>query len=103
VDPDKAFAVQVAHEEGVLTTSAAYMQCALLYTSSNGERRIRRARASPLRGAPAQRAREAACISPLPPTPPVPALYCIAQGPGALDCGGAVRLARRPLGVSGGF
>ena len=43
VDPDKAFAVQVAHEEGVLTTSAAYMQCALLYTSSNGERRIRRA------------------------------------------------------------
>ena len=41
VDPDKAFAVQVAHEEGVLTTSAAYMQCALLYTSSSGERRIR--------------------------------------------------------------
>ena len=44
VDPDKAFAVQVAHEEGVLTTSAAYMQCALLYTSSSGERRIRCAR-----------------------------------------------------------
>ena len=41
MDPDKAFAVQVAHEEGVLTTSAAYMQCALLYTSSSGERRIR--------------------------------------------------------------
>lgn len=41
VDPDKAFAVQIAHEENVVTTNVAYMQCALLYTSSNGERRIR--------------------------------------------------------------
>ena len=41
VDPDKAFAVQMAHEESVLSTSQAYMQCALLYTSSQGERRIR--------------------------------------------------------------
>jgi hypothetical protein len=42
VDPDKAFAVQISHEEGVVTGPVAYMQCALLYTSSNGERRIRR-------------------------------------------------------------
>ncbi|KAK9861048.1 hypothetical protein WJX84_009471 [Apatococcus fuscideae] len=41
VDPDKAFAVQMAHEESVLNASQAYMQCALLYTSSQGERRIR--------------------------------------------------------------
>ncbi|KAK9811733.1 hypothetical protein WJX72_009241 [[Myrmecia] bisecta] len=41
VDPDKAFAVQIAHEESVLTSPTAYMQCALLYTSSTGERRIR--------------------------------------------------------------
>ena len=41
VDPDKAFAVQITHEEGVVTGPVAYMQCALLYTSSNGERRIR--------------------------------------------------------------
>ena len=41
VDPDKAFAIQIAHEESVLTTPTAYVQCALLYTSSNGERRIR--------------------------------------------------------------
>lgn len=40
-DPDKAFAVQVALEEAVMATSVAYVQCALLYTSSNGERRIR--------------------------------------------------------------
>ena len=43
VDPDKAFAVQISHEEGVVSGPVAYMQCALLYTSSNGERRIRRA------------------------------------------------------------
>ena len=41
VDPDKAFAVQIAHEEGVVTGPAAFIQCALLYTSSCGERRIR--------------------------------------------------------------
>ena len=44
VDPDKAFAVQIAHEESVVAGPVAYMQCALLYTSSNGERRIRCAR-----------------------------------------------------------
>ena len=41
VDPDKAFAVQIAHEESVVAGPVAYVQCALLYTSSNGERRIR--------------------------------------------------------------
>jgi protein transport protein SEC24 len=41
VDPDKAFAVQIAHEEGVVQGPAAYIQCALLYTASCGERRIR--------------------------------------------------------------
>ena len=41
VDPDKAFAVQIAHEENVVTSSVSYIQCALLYTSSTGERRIR--------------------------------------------------------------
>jgi len=40
-DPDKAFAVQIAHEENMLTSNVAYVQCALLYTSSGGERRIR--------------------------------------------------------------
>ena len=41
VDPDKAFAVQIKHEESVLTGKVAYMQCAVLFSSSNGERRIR--------------------------------------------------------------
>ena len=41
VDPDKAFAVQIAHEENVVSSPVAYLQCALLYTSSSGERRIR--------------------------------------------------------------
>ena len=41
VDPDKAFAVQIAHEENVLASNVSYIQCALLYTSSSGERRIR--------------------------------------------------------------
>ena len=41
VDPDKAFAVQMTLEESVLQEPVAYIQCALLYTSSNGERRIR--------------------------------------------------------------
>ena len=40
-DPDKAFAVQIAHEENVTTSPVAYVQCALLFTSSSGERRIR--------------------------------------------------------------
>ena len=41
VDPDKAFAVQVAHEDAVVQGGAAFVQCALLYTASCGERRIR--------------------------------------------------------------
>lgn len=41
MDPDKAFAVQISHEEGMVSGPMAYMQCALLYTSSQGERRIR--------------------------------------------------------------
>ena len=41
VDPDKAFAVQVAHEDAVVAGGAAFVQCALLYTASCGERRIR--------------------------------------------------------------
>ena len=41
VDPDKAFAVQVAHEDAVVQGGAAFIQCALLYTASGGERRIR--------------------------------------------------------------
>ena len=41
VDPDKAFAVQVAHEDAVVQGGAAFIQCALLYTASCGERRIR--------------------------------------------------------------
>ncbi|KXZ41961.1 hypothetical protein GPECTOR_234g547 [Gonium pectorale] len=39
-DPDKAFAMEIAHEEGVVQPGVAYVQCALLYTNSNGERRI---------------------------------------------------------------
>jgi protein transport protein SEC24 len=41
VDGDKAYAVQIAHEENVMPASHGYIQCALLYTSSGGERRIR--------------------------------------------------------------
>ncbi|KAI5065089.1 hypothetical protein GOP47_0019784 [Adiantum capillus-veneris] len=41
VDCDKAFAMQLTLEETLLTTQTAYFQSALLYTSSNGERRIR--------------------------------------------------------------
>jgi len=41
IDPDKCFAVQVSHEETVVTGSVGYIQCALLYTASCGERRIR--------------------------------------------------------------
>jgi len=40
-DPDKAFAVQIAHEENMVQGPVAYVQCALLYTNSQGERRIR--------------------------------------------------------------
>ncbi|GIL72053.1 hypothetical protein Vretimale_545 [Volvox reticuliferus] len=40
-DPDKAFAMEIAHEESVVQPGMAYVQCALLYTNSNGERRIR--------------------------------------------------------------
>ncbi len=41
VDPDKAFAVQVVLEESVVNSRISYVQCALLYTNSSGERRIR--------------------------------------------------------------
>lgn len=41
VDGDKAYAVQISHEENIVASSEAYLQCALLYTSSSGERRIR--------------------------------------------------------------
>ncbi|GJP79788.1 hypothetical protein CLOP_g10006 [Closterium sp. NIES-67] len=41
-DADKGYAVQISHEEAVLANQTmAYLQCALLYTSSCGERRIR--------------------------------------------------------------
>jgi hypothetical protein len=40
-DPDKSFAVQIGHEETMVNGPVAYVQCALLHTSSNGERRIR--------------------------------------------------------------
>ncbi|MCL7045120.1 hypothetical protein MKW94_012968 [Papaver nudicaule] len=41
VDCDKAFAMQLALEETLLTTKTVFFQVALLYTSSSGERRIR--------------------------------------------------------------
>eukprot|EP00898_Chlorokybus_atmophyticus_P002080 jgi/Chlat1/2873/Chrsp195S03018 len=41
VDCDKAFVVQIAHDEALVTSPTVYFQCALLYTSSSGERRIR--------------------------------------------------------------
>jgi protein transport protein SEC24 len=41
VDCDKAFAMQLMLEDTLLTTQTVYFQVALLYTSSNGERRIR--------------------------------------------------------------
>ena len=40
-DADKSFSVEIQHEETVLTGQTAYIQSALLYTSSYGERRIR--------------------------------------------------------------
>ena len=41
IDPDKAILVQIGHEEQVVTHNVTYLQCALLYTTSMGERRIR--------------------------------------------------------------
>lgn len=41
MDSDKTFAVQVALEDNVVDSTVSYVQCALLYTNSNGERRIR--------------------------------------------------------------
>ena len=41
VDCDKSYAVQIIHDETMVTTSSTFFQCALLYTSSEGERRIR--------------------------------------------------------------
>ncbi|KAI3838054.1 hypothetical protein MKW98_009005 [Papaver atlanticum] len=41
VDCDKAFTMQLALEETLLTAQTVYFQVALLYTSSSGERRIR--------------------------------------------------------------
>lgn len=40
-DADKSFTVEIQHEETVLGGQTAYIQAALLYTSSHGERRIR--------------------------------------------------------------
>eukprot|EP00889_Picochlorum_renovo_P008544 jgi/Picre1/35574/NNA_003035.t1 len=40
-DADKTFSVEITHEETLLTGQTAYLQAALLYTSSQGERRIR--------------------------------------------------------------
>lgn len=41
IDSDKAFAVQFELEENITGSPLAYSQAALLYTTSNGERRIR--------------------------------------------------------------
>lgn len=41
VDPDKTFSVEIVLDETVVSGQTAYMQCALLYTTSGGERRIR--------------------------------------------------------------
>ena len=40
-DGDKAYAIQIAHEETVAPAGITYLQCALLHTTSGGERRIR--------------------------------------------------------------
>ena len=40
-DPDKALAVEMALEDNLVVGNTAYVQCALLYTASCGERRIR--------------------------------------------------------------
>jgi protein transport protein SEC24 len=41
IDSDKAFAVELQHSGSFISTPNACMQCAVLYTSSEGERRIR--------------------------------------------------------------
>jgi len=42
MDADKAFAVQITHEDTAMTgIQQTFMQCALLHTTSTGERRIR--------------------------------------------------------------
>ena len=41
VSCDQAFAIQINHEENLLTNDTVYFQCALLYTASVGVRRIR--------------------------------------------------------------
>lgn len=41
VDQDKSFSADIALEESMLTSQVAYIQGALLYTASCGERRIR--------------------------------------------------------------
>lgn len=38
---DQAYAVQIAHDEQLPTTNTSFLQCALLYTNDQGERRIR--------------------------------------------------------------
>lgn len=40
-DADKSFSVEINHEETLLSGQVAYLQAALLYTNSSGERRIR--------------------------------------------------------------
>ncbi len=40
-DADKTFAVEITHEETLVTGQSSFLQAALLYTSSQGERRIR--------------------------------------------------------------
>lgn len=41
VDEDKSFAIEIAHEENSVTANTACLQAALLYTTIDGERRIR--------------------------------------------------------------
>ena len=41
VDPDKAMHVDIGYEEQMVPHQVTYLQCALLYTTSYGERRIR--------------------------------------------------------------
>lgn len=39
--PDNSFAFDIVHDDAVLATNLVSVQAALLYTTSNGERRIR--------------------------------------------------------------
>lgn len=41
IDADKTFAIELSHESGVLTTPNVCAQTAVLYTSTDGDRRIR--------------------------------------------------------------